>query len=147
MNGFKLIQTIVVMALLATTSVGCVGSRGGCRKGGCRVLSPAGSVPPRRTETASASHGKVQQMCPVTGEPLGSMGDPIPVTVQGRTIQVCCNGCVAAVKKNPEKYLKIIDQELAQSDTSEVRREAFYARPANTGRVSQSSGSSVSHHH
>lgn len=138
MNGFRLSRVIVVVALMTTLSVGCAGSRGGCRKGGCRVSS-AGSVPPRRTETASASHGKVQKMCPVTGEPLGSMGDPIPVTVQGRTIQVCCQGCVAAVRKNPEKYLKIVDDELARSDSSAVRSAAFYDRAPDSSRSLRSS--------
>lgn len=82
-------------------------------------------------------------MCPVTGEPLGSMGDPIPVTVQGRTIQVCCQGCVAAVQKNPEKYLKAVDDELARSDSSAIRRAAFYDRASDTG-ASRSTGGSRS---
>lgn len=46
-----------------------------------------------------------QRTCPVTGEPLGSMGKPIRVDVSGRSIYVCCAGCVSAVKRNPEKYL------------------------------------------
>ena len=47
-----------------------------------------------------------QRTCPVTQEPLGSMGKPIRVTVAGQSIFVCCEGCVAAVKRNPEKYLR-----------------------------------------
>lgn len=46
-----------------------------------------------------------QRTCPVNGEPLGSMGKPIKVEVSGRTVFVCCQGCVNAVKKNPAKYL------------------------------------------
>ena len=52
-----------------------------------------------------------QQLCPVTGEELGSMGPPIPVTVSGRTIQVCCEACVAAVKRDPAKYFGIVPRE------------------------------------
>lgn len=147
MNGFRLSRVVVVVALTATISVGCAASRGrGCRDGSCRVSSGGGSVPPRRSDAVQAHaadetpRGKVQQTCPVTGEKLGSMGPPIPVTVAGKSIQVCCDSCVAAVKKNPNKYLKIVDDELALSDTSEVRREAFYDRPASVGRVSGSSG-------
>lgn len=143
MNGFRG-RVIVIVALMTMLSVGCASSRGrGCHQGGCKVSS-TGSVPPRRTETASALQGKGQQTCPVTGEPLGSMGDPIPVTVQGRTIQVCCQGCVAAVQKNPEKYLKAVDDELARSDSSAARRAAFYDRASDSGR---SSRSSESHQH
>jgi hypothetical protein len=48
---------------------------------------------------------ETQKTCPVSGEPLGSMGVPIPVEVQGQTVLVCCDGCDEQVKENPEKYL------------------------------------------
>ncbi len=47
-----------------------------------------------------------QRTCPVTQEPLGSMGKPIRVTVAGQSIFVCCEGCVSAVQRNPQKYLQ-----------------------------------------
>lgn len=47
-----------------------------------------------------------QRTCPVNGEPLGSMGKPIRVDVSGRSVYVCCAGCVNAVQRNPEKYLR-----------------------------------------
>lgn len=47
-----------------------------------------------------------QRTCPVTSGPLGSMGKPIRVDVAGRSIYVCCAGCVNAVKQNPQKYLR-----------------------------------------
>lgn len=46
-----------------------------------------------------------QRTCPVTKEPLGSMGKPIRVTVVGRSVYVCCEGCVNALQRNPERYL------------------------------------------
>jgi YHS domain-containing protein len=46
-----------------------------------------------------------QKVCPVSGEPLGSMGTPYKVTVQGREVLLCCQGCEAQIKENPEKYL------------------------------------------
>lgn len=54
-----------------------------------------------------------QLRCPVTGEELGSMGPPVPVTVSGRTIRVCCKACVNTVKRNPAQYLAKVDQEFA----------------------------------
>jgi hypothetical protein len=47
-----------------------------------------------------------QRTCPVTGDPLGGMGKPIKVSVTGRTVFVCCEGCVDAVKNDPAAYLK-----------------------------------------
>jgi Barrel-sandwich domain of CusB or HlyD membrane-fusion/Heavy metal binding domain len=46
-----------------------------------------------------------QKVCPVTGEPLGSMGTPPAVVVEGKTVFLCCKGCEGALRKNPEKYL------------------------------------------
>ncbi|GAA4469922.1 hypothetical protein GCM10023156_62650 [Novipirellula rosea] len=56
-----------------------------------------------------ASGGGVinNKLCPVMGEPLGSMGDPVPVTVGGETLFVCCRGCVKKVKADPAKYFAI----------------------------------------
>jgi hypothetical protein len=45
-----------------------------------------------------------QQVCPVTGAKLGSMGDPIKVLVGGHPLFRCCAGCVAKVKQSPDKY-------------------------------------------
>jgi hypothetical protein len=47
----------------------------------------------------------------VTGEELGSMGNPIPVTVKGETVLVCCQGCVKKVQRNPDKYLAKVHAE------------------------------------
>lgn len=50
-----------------------------------------------------------QKNCPVGGEPLGSMGTPIKMTVEGRELFICCAGCDSAVRNNPEKYFKKLD--------------------------------------
>jgi YHS domain-containing protein len=46
-----------------------------------------------------------QRICPVSGELLGSMGKPSKVTVKGRTVFLCCEGCEPKIKKDPDKYL------------------------------------------
>jgi Cu(I)/Ag(I) efflux system membrane fusion protein len=46
-----------------------------------------------------------QKLCPVTDEPLGSMGGPVRVVVNGRTVFICCKGCEKALRKSPDKYL------------------------------------------
>ena len=51
-----------------------------------------------------------QKICLVgedEGKPnhLGSMGTPIKETVKGKTIFLCCKGCVDDFKKDPDKYL------------------------------------------
>src|SRR5271165_6480779 len=46
-----------------------------------------------------------QKTCPVTNQPLGSMGVPVKVRVKGRTVFLCCAGCKKKLLANPDKYL------------------------------------------
>jgi hypothetical protein len=46
-----------------------------------------------------------QRLCPVTDQPLGSMGTPVSAVVGGKTVFLCCKGCEQELKDNPEKYL------------------------------------------
>jgi len=43
--------------------------------------------------------------CLVTGNSLGSMGDPITEVYQGQQIKFCCKACIAKFHKDPAKYL------------------------------------------
>ena len=51
----------------------------------------------------------VLKMCLVSDEKLDK-GDPTFI-YKGREIRVCCEGCVKDFKKEPEKYLKLIEAE------------------------------------
>ena len=46
-----------------------------------------------------------QHMCPVSGEMLGSMGVPIKVDVNGKSLWICCDGCRDKLLANPDEYL------------------------------------------
>ncbi len=61
------------------------------------------SVPATEQQLAAAAIAR-QKICPVSGKPLGSMGDPVAVDVNGQRLFVCCAGCVNAVQANPAKY-------------------------------------------
>ena len=45
-----------------------------------------------------------QRICAVTKKSLGSMGTPIKVSRGGRSIFLCCQGCLAKVMANPDQY-------------------------------------------
>jgi hypothetical protein len=55
-----------------------------------------------------------QKVCPVTGAQLGSMGDPIKLLIDGKPLYLCCQGCVAKVKSDPEKYLSKVNRSQAE---------------------------------
>ena len=78
-------------------------------------------------QSSRPSQATAQRLCPVTGEELGSMGPPIPVTISGRTIQVCCEACVTAVRRSPEKYFQRVAEELRMVPTDSSR--GSFSRP------------------
>jgi Cu(I)/Ag(I) efflux system membrane fusion protein len=52
-----------------------------------------------------------QRVCPVTGMPLSSMGVPVKVTVNGRSVFICCEGCRERLLAEPTKYLAKLGKE------------------------------------
>jgi YHS domain-containing protein len=52
-----------------------------------------------------------QKTCPVTDQPLGSMGKPVKVVTKGRTVFLCCAGCKKKFLANRDKYLKKLDEQ------------------------------------
>lgn len=46
--------------------------------------------------------------CIVSGEKLGSMGEPYAFVKSGQQVKLCCDGCLEEFNKDPEKYLKEI---------------------------------------
>ncbi|HEY1171758.1 MAG TPA: TRASH domain-containing protein [Verrucomicrobiae bacterium] len=52
---------------------------------------------------------KKAELCPVSGEELGSMGKPYVIQHQGKEVKLCCKSCEKDFKKNPDKYLKKIE--------------------------------------
>lgn len=63
----------------------------------------------------------VQVICPVTEMPLGSMGVPPRVTVDGRAVLLCCAGCEKRIRDNPKKYFaKLEATGVIESEDSEI---------------------------
>jgi hypothetical protein len=52
-----------------------------------------------------------QKICPVSEEPLGSMGAPERVNVDGREVWICCDGCRDKLLNEPEKYLANLEDQ------------------------------------
>jgi hypothetical protein len=50
-----------------------------------------------------------QKICPVSGQPLGSMGVPVKVTVKDRDVLLCCEGCRGSIVDDPDTYLAKLD--------------------------------------
>lgn len=44
-------------------------------------------------------------VCVVSGEKLGSMGEPVIVTQEGVTVKFCCEHCIPDFEKDPAKFV------------------------------------------
>ncbi|MDX1929055.1 MAG: hypothetical protein SFV81_21185 [Pirellulaceae bacterium] len=95
MKNKVLISQSCAVLLFSLVVVGCASDR----------FNWLGSMP------NASKRSMTQKLCPVTGEPLDSMGGAIPVKANGETIYVCCKGCVKAVNNDPKKYLAIVRSE------------------------------------
>ncbi len=62
-------------------------------------------TPPSSTSVDDGVLVKRQKICPVTGEPLDSMGGPVRVDLDGRAVFVCCKSCEKPLRKKPAEYL------------------------------------------
>jgi hypothetical protein len=82
--------------------------------------APVAKQPAATSETSQndvqLSEGEIDQLaakqkvCAVTGEPLGSMGTPVPIRVTDsagvdHTVLLCCKSCREELLSDPDKYL------------------------------------------
>ena len=74
-------------------------------KEGASIMHKEHPLPdaPKKEETAFVGKGDGVETCPVTGEPVNKN---IKHGFFGRTVYFCCESCLEAAKKNPEKFIK-----------------------------------------
>ena len=91
-------------AIILTTSV-VVGSL---------LLVGCGDQPEQKKDGTSGSKAPViaQKTCPVMEG--GKIDPKLYADHKGRRIYFCCKACIGMFKKDPEKYVKKVDEELAK---------------------------------
>lgn len=62
------------------------------------------------------------KICPVSGEKIGEGMEPATYEYEGKIYNFCCAMCVDEFKKDPEKYIKKIKEEL-QTESKEKAAE------------------------
>jgi YHS domain-containing protein len=66
------------------------------------AADPVGN-PPASAAAADASQA-INTVCPVSGDPVGSVGKRAYAEYHGKRIAFCCRDCVKKFHKNPDKY-------------------------------------------
>lgn len=51
--------------------------------------------------------------CLISGAKLGSMGKPVTIEYEGRTLKFCCESCISTFQEDPNEYLKKLDEAAA----------------------------------
>ena len=93
-----IIETMKITLLLTTLASAAIGAAvlTGCNSGHDHASHDHGTG---GTKTVAA------QLCPVSGEKLGGMGDPYVLKYEGQEVKLCCENCKADFLKDPKKYL------------------------------------------
>ena len=60
---------------------------------------------------------ELQGFCPQTGEPLGSMGVPVKLTLNGQPLFLCCNNCVDETRAHPDQALARVSRTQGQGES------------------------------
>ncbi len=88
-----------------------------------KIIAIDNSDPTKAVETGN-------KICPVSGDKIpapgekGTMGDnPIKVVYKGKIYNLCCPMCLKDFKKNPEKYSKMADDEVAKEKMMQGAQE------------------------
>lgn len=93
-------DAFVVAAMAGTDADATVGGDG------------APTAPATSRSTGGPSYPWTLDICIVTGAKLGSMGDPIMKTYEGREIRFCCTACIAKFEADSAGYWKQADAKL-----------------------------------
>jgi hypothetical protein len=72
---------------------------------GCSKKEEPGELDFSGLTAEQVAKAKAQATCPVSDEPLGSMGPPIEVEGAGAKVFLCCKGCLKKFHADPAKYV------------------------------------------
>ena len=73
------------------------------------LLKTPATTQPAATTTQAAADDYPLTTCVVSGDALGTMGEPIKRVIAGREVRFCCEACIAEFEKDPAKYLAILN--------------------------------------
>lgn len=59
--------------------------------------------------TQTQREGYPMETCPITGEPLTAMGEPVETLIGHRLVKLCCAGCLDKASADPEATLAKLD--------------------------------------
>ena len=86
-----------------------------CPGESAQTVAPGPVAPASLTEsplaerTSALDFSYPLEWCPVSRQPLGSMGEPLVYDHDGRELRFCCESCIEPFTAEPERYLAAVD--------------------------------------
>lgn len=99
--------------LLVVTSIFAMEGQGHSKHSGAVVVEDKDSMSGHVEEVLSVIEVG-NKLCPISGEKAGGMGQVVQQEYNGKVYNLCCAGCIDIFKKDPEKYVKIVEEQMAQ---------------------------------
>jgi len=114
MNRKAVILGVVMSLMISTCAFALSDHSSHEQKSSVMGQEQKGSMMEHMKEKAPAVVEAGNKICPVTGEKVGEMGPAVRYEYQGRIYNLCCAGCVKTFKNDPEKYVKIVEEQMGQ---------------------------------
>lgn len=114
-------STLAAFPLILSLLAGCQGGSAPTPKADPKPAAAASGADPKpksALDKLSPEDRKLadeQKTCPITGEPLGSMGVPPKVTLKDQAVFLCCASCKKKAEADPDKTLKAVADAKAKS--------------------------------
>jgi YHS domain-containing protein len=86
------------------------------------------------------------KICPVSGEKIEEDMEPVTYEYEGKIYNFCCPMCIDEFKKDPEKYIQKVEEELQAESREESKHEEHEKRMMQESEMSHQ-GMQGGHHH
>jgi YHS domain-containing protein len=74
------------------------------------LLSLFGAMFSHAAPAAADKSSYPLSICVISGDQLGAMGAPTTIQYHGTDVRFCCKDCEKEFQKDPDKYLKRLEQ-------------------------------------
>ncbi|MBI3990513.1 MAG: YHS domain-containing protein [Candidatus Omnitrophica bacterium] len=100
-----------------------------------------GEVTAQTTSKEAVNVGN--KICPVSGEKIGEGMEAVTYEYEGKIYNFCCAMCIDEFKKDPQKYIKKVEEELQAESKEKEAEHKMQMEPESEGGQDAHRG----HHH
>ncbi len=111
----KLVLTALV---LCVSMINAFAEEGEAAKTGAATMAKEATAVVAVTNEVTPAGAYPLAVCPVSGETLGEMGDPVVKVYDGREVKFCCKNCVGTFEKDLKSSMSILDNKIIEAKSA-----------------------------